>query len=159
MKRLMPALAVLLLLTPAAVAQSYSTEQLTKVEVVEVTVRDNVDEGCLPQPNALKVEAELILRGAGIKVVESGGFDFRIGAILRIRAVAFEVGSASCTARLDVDSWRFDELTDGTGVRIFTSEHGGLYTGSKEGFQQQLREAVNEMVTALANEILKARGR
>ncbi len=71
MKRLVPALAVLLLTTPAA-AQDYDEDQLAKVEAIHVNVLDSVSvsDGCLPQPNALRIEAELILRRSGIEVVE-----------------------------------------------------------------------------------------
>ena len=155
MKRLVPALAVLLLLTTPAAGQSEAEQillrlQLAKVETIEVGVTDNVIDGCLPQPNALKVEAELILRRSGIKVAR--------GHTLDISATGFAI-SGGCTASLRVALWRFETLADGTNGLVESSSMGSTHSGPKGGFQQQLREAVNAAVTALANEILKARGR
>ena len=150
MRRLLLALAVLLLLTTPAAAQFYDERQLAKVEAVGVIVGDYLGDGCLPQPNALKVEAELILRRSGIKVAR--------GHTLDISATGFAI-SGGCTASLRVALWRFETLADGTNGLVESSSMGSTHSGPKGGFQQQLREAVNAAVTALANEILKARGR
>jgi len=61
MKHLLPAIAIvaLLILPQAAWAQ---INQLAKVNEIHVSVTDGVKDGCLPSPNTLKVEAELVLR-------------------------------------------------------------------------------------------------
>ena len=72
MKRVLPAVAILafLILPQAAQAQYFDQDQLAKVEKIFVEVIDGVSDGCLPSPNVLKVEAELILRRSGITAAD-----------------------------------------------------------------------------------------
>ena len=51
----------------------------------------------------------------------------------------------------------FETLTDGTVGLVEAASQGGLHSGPKGGFPQQLREQVNAKVSKLANEILKTR--
>ncbi len=54
--------------------------------------------------------------------------------------------------------WRWETLLDDQSFGLaIASRDNFLSIGPKEGFQNQLRDVVNERVTALANEILKAR--
>ena len=53
-----------------ASANYFSLNQLPKVEAIKVVVQPGVTGGCLGNPDALKTEAELVLRRSGIKVVE-----------------------------------------------------------------------------------------
>jgi len=158
MKRLLPAIAImaLLILPQAAQAQFYEQAQLAKVEEIFVIVVDNVGDGCLLSPNVLKVEAELILRRSGITVTADQN---EVVPWLIISPQGFEVAeTADCTGNIDVDLLQRQWLTDGTsGLVMFASDSGYLYW-KKSGFQNRLRTAVNQKVTALANEILKARG-
>ena len=78
---------------------------------------------------------------------------------LVINPFGFALDKLSCVVRIDVELGSVEWLRDGTlgVVEVFSGEH--LLTGPKSDMQQRLRAWVNEMVTALANEILKARGR
>lgn len=138
--------------TPAS-AQFFSKPQLAKVTEVYVFVGDDVTDGCLPQPNALKIEAELVLRRSGIKITEN---EFA-GTTYSISPVGFAI-KGGCAAGLHFQLYKFDRLKDGTAGLVEASSVVNLLVGPKSGFQQQLREAVSENITALANQILKARG-
>lgn len=80
MKRLLPTAAVLacLILPQAAQAANVDEEQLPKVARIFVQVADGVTGGCLPSPNVLQVEAELILRRSGIAVTETTAYAYRL---------------------------------------------------------------------------------
>lgn len=162
MRRLLPALALafgLLAVSPAG-AQYYDEEQLPNVEEVLVFVDDGVRDGCLPQPNVLKVAAELVLRRSGIKVVESKEKGrLTHGLFIGANGYAPRAVPHFCSASLRVELRRFQYQRDETVGLVVAASFGGVYSGPKASFQQQLREVVNERVTALANEILKARGR
>ena len=145
--------AVLLFAASPAVAQYYNEAQLAKVKEVHVAVQDSVGDGCLPQPDALKVEAELILRRAGIKVAPSWT---PASHSLSIWGVGYAWGGG-CTVVLIDEMFRFESLSDGTLGSVLAARFNSMWSGSKDRSQSQLRETVNEHVTALANEILKAR--
>ncbi len=152
------ALAILVQPVSDARAQFYDPVQLKKVEVVEVEIGDSVMGGCLPRPAVLKTEAELILRRSGIKV--AAGLNSHT---LEITAIGYELQRANktptgtCVASLTSLLWRGEFLSDQSYGLVFASKSTSILTGPKEGFQNQLRDVVNELVTDLANEILKAR--
>ena len=52
---------------------------------------------------------------------------------------------------------KYELLADLGYGRVMSYVAGRLHWGRKAGFQERLRTAVNEIVTELANEILKAR--
>ena len=55
--------------TPAFAEGAYQDEaELRLVPAVSLIITDKVSDGCLSNPNALKVEAELILRRSGIRI-------------------------------------------------------------------------------------------
>jgi hypothetical protein len=160
MIRIAVSLVVLVLLTTLATAQGFfDADQLPKIKAVRVFDNGGVKDGCLPQPDVLKVEAELILRRSGIAVVETddryphdlmivtGGSELRRGGI----------PTGACTSTLSIQLFRDESLQDGSLGRVLVAEIGGSRSGPKGGFEQLLREDVNRSVSVLANEILKAR--
>ena len=155
MKRLLPVIVILALLVvpQAAQAQFYDPGHLIKVEKIYVSAVDEVEGGCLPSPNVLKVEAELILRQSGITVTDQS---IRPGYELEISPNGFAEKSI-CFASLEVQLWRFELLDEATAL-VLLAEHESILIGPKSGFQNQLRNFVNEAVTGIANEILKIRG-
>ena len=143
-------------LPQVAQAQIYDEDQLSKVEKIFVVVEDDVIDGCLPSPKVLKVEAELILRRSGITVTDEGSD--HPAYTLEITPNGFTPSSAlNCTANIEVQLFRFEDLSDKT-LALVVAEHASIFIGPKSGFQNQLRTFVNQAVTTLANEILKARG-
>ena len=84
MKLVLPAFAILaFLILPKAAQAQLNSQQLSKVEKIHVGMPDGVKGGCLPSPNVLEIEAELILRRSGITVTDSASFP---AYILDIRA-------------------------------------------------------------------------
>jgi hypothetical protein len=134
-----------------ASAGYFDEEQLPKVQAIQVAVDADAGTGCLDNPEALKTEAELVLRQSGIKVVE----DYS-GHFLGITSTGFAL-TDGCVATIRLQIYNFEALADGTFPLVEAANQSGLYKGPKGGFPQQLREAVNEFVSELANEILKAR--
>ena len=151
-------LAVLVQPVSDARAQFYDPVQLKKVEVVEVEIGDSVRDGCLPRAAVLKTEAELILGRSGVQV----GVGFNIHT-LDIKAAGFELTSSgkiptgTCVATLHSSLWRWEVLMDHSNGLALAFREIIVTVGDKDGFQNQLRDEVNEAVTELANEILKAR--
>jgi hypothetical protein len=145
--------AVLLFAASPAGAQYYDPSQLAKVKEVHVAVDDGVEDGCLPQPNALKVEAELILRRSGIKVVPSRT---QLQHNLDIFVIGYAWGGG-CIASVSLEFYRSEKLSDGRRALVLAFQRETLSSGPKDDFQQRLREVVNRNATVLANEILKAR--
>ena len=156
MKCILPAAAILalLILPKAAQAQQFDSIQLAKVEMISVSIDDKVKNGCLPSPNVLKVEAELILRRSGITVTDDGN-----AYKLLIGPFGDTFGDLSiCVGNIDIILGRRERLTDETsGFVIAASLDWSTVVWPKTDFQNQLRKAVNQQVNALANEILKAR--
>ena len=152
-------LAILVMPVSHVRAQDYNASQLEKVKAVEVSVIDGVKDGCLPNPRVLKTEAELILRRSGIEV-EAG----LTSHTLQISATGFELKRGStrtpvgtCVAALEVMVFRWEGLFDQSAGTVIASSYTNVLVGDKETFQNDLRNSVNEEVTAVANEILKAR--
>ena len=158
MKHLLPAAAILalLILAQPAQAQTYSSVQLGKVEKIHVGVRDGVIGDCLPSPNVLKVEAELILRRSGITVTDSASFPAYMLDI-RVNGDALTGNILGCMGGITVDLSRFELLGDQTSGLVMVAQDGSIFRGPKAGFPEQLRTFVYTATTALANEILKAR--
>ena len=160
MKRVLLAVAILvflfILVLAVALAQTYSSVQLGKVEKIHVSVGNGVIGGCLPSPNELKVEAELILRRSGITVTDTASFP---AYILDIRANgdALTGDILGCMGGITVDLWRFELLGDKTDGLVMVAQDGSIFRGPQAGFPEQLRTFVYTATTALANEILKAR--
>ena len=184
MKRLLPAIAIVafLILPQAAQAQYLDREQLARVEEVSVAVSVPADMkgGCLPSPNVLKpnvlkveaeleaelilrrsanvlkVEAELILRRSGITVVNN---EIPVREhFVDITLTGGELTSTpSCIGNLEVLVSRFETLLEGSSGAVTAFQRARVLFGPKADFQKQLRNFVNEAVTELAKEILKAR--
>ncbi len=148
---------VLLAWSTEARAQYFGKDQLGKVIEVQVVIDGEVKDDCLPQPASLKTEAELVMRRSGIKVVDKETLESHT---LEVNFTGRQLAEgATCLAYLRLEIWRFEDIDDGTTGLVLASTDAVLLTGPKAGFQLQLREQVNGKATALANEILKARGR
>ena len=139
----------------SASAYFYSEDQLPYVEEVVVSVADDVRDGCLPQPTTLKTEAELILRRSGIKVLDEEtprSHKLLINPIGQLTS-----NGISCFGGQMIQIFRWEKLFNGTAGLVLSSNRTTTLVGPKSGFGQYLREDVNEAVSELANEILKAR--
>lgn len=162
MKLLLPALAILVLLILPQAAQAQSANQFAKVSEVFVNVDDDVSDGCLPSPNVLKVEAELILHRSGVRVFDDND-GFRHVLKIFINGFELTVGpdhplTGDCTAAVFINLARWERLEDGAFGEISVIGILNSYFGPKHQFQKQLRDGINEMVTHIADKILKARG-
>ena len=160
MKRLLPAAAILALLILPQVAQA-QTNQLAKVNEIHVTVNDGIKDGCLPSPNILKVEAELVLRRSGIRVSdELGDSVHQLEITTNGKELTIGGGrapSGECVAAVSFQLGRWELLANGTAGFIQADNFLNSYYGPKGSFQNEIRVNINEMATILANEILKAR--
>jgi len=131
--------------------------QLAKVASVEVVVEDRVSDLCLPRPASLQNEAENILRRMGILVAMGAKYS------LQISPAGFEMQgekgqpSGYCAASLEISLWSVEKLQDGSAAIVPAANTVSTHVGAKDAFQNQLRKAVNYVVTTIANEILKAR--
>ena len=159
MKHLVLVVALAAFSTSAFAKGSYQDEnELRLVRAVLVVIEDGVKDGCLSNPNALKVEAELILRRSGISLSKSDPY-----YSLVIRPYGWEIKSEGgqpigCVVVLDINLWRSTRVPEGHAALITAYRKNGLISGSKSWIQENLRTSVSEIVSDLANEILKARG-
>ena len=147
-------LAVSVLPVSYARAQYFTEEeQLAKVVEIKVAVADHVKDGCLPRPGILKSEAELILRRSGFQVDDDAVRDTLLLAPLGSKIPS----SGNCAVALEINMVRYELLSDESYGLVLSFARTSLHWGPKAGLQEQLRSAVNQLVTELANEILKAR--
>lgn len=138
-----------------------NADELRLVQSISIRVSDRVVDGCLPNPNALKTEAALVLQQSGIKITdEPSERDHRLliaAAGREIRLPGGQVGL--CIATLDVNMARFIQAPEGHAAAIWAYKLGALVGGaSKTESQENIRAAVSQIVGDLASEILKARG-
>jgi len=98
----------------AAFAGYQDVDELRLVRAVSVVIDDQVKDGCLSSPNALKVEAELILRRSGIRITESD-----LIPELRIRPFGWErkreggQPSGRCVVVLAIELSRWARVPEG----------------------------------------------
>jgi len=152
-----------LLATPAVGQNISDPAQLSKVEAVRVVVVDHVRDGCLTNADVLKVEAEIILRGSGKKVIETNGehphqllIDV-VGGEMRRKGESGPIPTGTCTAAVVSSLFRDEYLRDGSIGRVVGFMVRAQTFVMKTEFQQHLRMIINEYVTALANQITTAR--
>lgn len=164
MVRIAISLIVLVLLTIPAVGQNFSdAEQLSKVKAVRVVVIDHVRDGCLPNADALKTEAEQVLRRSGIKVVETKeGTPHQllinmVGGEMKRKGEKGPIPMGACTAAVATNLLRDEYLRNGSVGRVQAFMIMGYTFVMKDQFEQQLRAIINEYVSALANAIVTAR--
>jgi hypothetical protein len=155
MCRVAIALVALVLLTTAAAAQDIMfDEQLRRVKAVRVDVQSNVSDVCLPQPNALRTEAELILRRSNITVVETND---QYPHYLAINVMGRTQKSETCAVALIISVQRVEKMADNSVGMVQAFVIMRFVSGWKKKFAQKLHESVNEYTSLIANEILKAR--
>ena len=152
---LIVALLVVLVQPVSDARAQYFTEekQLAKVAEIKVAVADHAKDGCLPRPGILKTEAELILRRSGLQVDDDALRD-----TLLLTPLGSEIPSTgACAVTLEIKLAKYELLSDESYGLVLSFARTSLHWGPKAGLQEQLRTAVNQLVTELANEILKAR--
>jgi hypothetical protein len=81
------------------IAANFYPSQLKKVKSFEVEIVVDLDGGCLDNPDALKTEAELVLRRSGIKVVQN---EFS-GHFLTIHVIGCAIGDG-CLAYIGLQT-------------------------------------------------------
>ncbi len=156
MRKLVRIAVLILIAAHPASADYLSKDQLPKVGAIRVVLEDNVKDGCLPQPDLLKVEAELILRRSGIKVVEKPKGRPHT---LVIEVNGFADSKYTCVGSYLLALGRLESLADKTPGIIISALLSYIAATHKNRFQQYLRENINQLTTTLSNEILKGRQR
>ena len=164
MVRIVVSLILLVLLATPAAGQNFSdAEQLSKVKAVRVVVIDHVRDGCLPNADALKTEAEQVLRRSGIEVVETDdGTPHQlliaiVGGEMKRKGEKGPIPLGACTAGVATNLLRDEYLKNGSVGRVQAFMIMGYTFVMKDQFQQQLRAIVNEYVSVLAKAIVTAR--
>ena len=131
-------------------------EELKILRHIHVIMHDQVTGGCLPQPNVLKVEAELILRQSNISVLEE--YDFS-NPFLDISSLGYSINQdIDCAVYFNFTLKKWNTTINESSVMSIVYTTGILISGPKSTIQKRLRDIVSEYTTDLANEILKARG-
>lgn len=141
--------------TSAFAEGSYQdVNELKAVKAVVVVFTNQVTDGCLGNSAVLKLGAELILRKSGISVVpvESAAHELKIQA----RGFRYE---QQCTAVVTVDLFRFVHLPEGYFGRVTSYDNVDLLAYPESEMQERLYNSVSEIISDLANEILKAQGK
>ena len=163
MKHLALIVALVALSTSAfAQGQFADPPELRLVRGINVWVSDDVEDGCLRNPNSLEVEAELILRRSNISILKPTqmmtGFNLII-SLLGYEITYGEGPSGICVVSMDIVLYRFASVPEGHSVMAHSFSRGSLFTGAKSAMQDRLRSYVSEHVSDLANRILKAQGK
>ncbi|WP_119462927.1 hypothetical protein [Rhodospirillaceae bacterium SYSU D60014] len=164
MKQIIGAIFILLALNAPALAEgSYQDgDELRLVRLIYVYVADKVKDGCLPRPESLKAEAELILRRSGIPLTQAPQqVSAGAGYGLSITPLGYAMGEPLnnlCVARLSVRLYRYAETPEGHYAYVLAYDQGAVMNQPKPDLQSVLREGISTVVTDIANEILKAQG-
>jgi hypothetical protein len=160
MKHLALVIALAALSTSAFAEGAYQNEaELRLVQNVSVKILDEVKDGCLSNPNALKVEAELILRRSGVRVDGAN-----VMSVLLISVIGWEMRTANqrlgkCVVHTNVDLYRLTQAPEGhETLAAAYRQYVPLAGATKLETQEETRASVSEVVSDLANEILKAQG-
>lgn len=144
--------------TSALAQWPHNENELRLVSGISVLLSDEVKRGCLKNPNALKVEAELVLRRSGISVADSAPY-YLVIAPLGWEMMRGEQPTGECVVTMRLQLVRYEKVFQGHSAIILVYDKSYLLTGhSKSEMQERLRAQVSETVSDLANEILKARG-
>jgi hypothetical protein len=161
MKRLLAAVAMFafVFLPTAATAQSYDAEQLRKVDQILVGVSGDDKDGCLPSQKDLKVKVEAILQQSGIAVETKFAKSHNLRILLRGTADTSSPSMCDGSALILLIKFTVYDDIRTENLEIITRSGSGPISASKSDFQVKLRVSVISDVTALANEILKARAR
>jgi hypothetical protein len=146
------------------VSQNFvDAEQLGKVEAVHVVIVDHLRDDCLPTSDALRRQAETILRNADLRVV---GKDDKFAHHLTIKVVGGELKIkeqdgpkpfGACTAAVASNLLRDEYLKDGSVGRVQAFMIMGYIFAMKDQFPQQLGVVIDEYVSALAENIIETR--
>lgn len=145
----------MLSISPAWAAGLIGKHELALVEIIHVNVLDEVIGGCLPNPDALKVEAELILQGSDIAVSDR---PLSLGPNLIISAVGYALQNGEgCVVALYIELSTVRFLPQGHAGLVVSFDAADLLSGPKHAMPALLSEAVSENVAELANQILRAR--
>ena len=142
---------------------SQNADELRLVRSISVYIEDHVRDGCLSNPNALKVEAELILRRSEISIAEHDPPGQRYQLVIAPYGGGSKTeggqGLGHCLVALRVELWRWARVPEGHAALVIAYRKSFLLTGyTKSRMQGELRTTVSEIISDLANEILKARG-
>jgi len=163
-QRLVVSLMIMVLLAKPAVGQNISDPaQLNKVEAVRVVIVDHVKDKCLPNADALKIEAERILHGSGIKISETNdGHPHQlvidlVGGEMKRKDENGPIPTGACTVAVASHLLRDEYLRDGSVGRVEAFVIIAQTFVMKNQLQQHLRMIITEYVTALANQITAAR--
>ena len=164
MKHLVLVIALAAFSTSASAEGGYQSEAELRLvrSVLVYVIEDQVTDGCLSNPNALKVEAELILRRSGISVTASDldprHYQLEIMPVGWERKLEGGQSLGSCSVAMHLEMWRFAKIPEGHEALTTAYETGVLLIGNKDGMQERLRTQISEFVSDLANENLKAQG-
>ena len=158
MKNAATALIVALLVSLAlpisdARAMVFGEEQLAKVFSIRVYVDDQVKGDCFSRPGVLKTEAELLLRRSGIQIND----DAPTALFFTVLGGIGNVIGNRCVVTLHALMFKKEFLLDKSRAAVLLYTRSGLFMRPRAEMQEVLRTTVNELVTGLANEILKAR--
>ena len=115
-----------------ASADYFDSDQLAKIEAVEVQVEASIDDVCLGNSDVLKNEAELVLRRSGIKVVEDNASHY-------VTIHVSGIGKFACAAVLGLKVCDFQTQTDGLIGLVLAVDSGGFRLGAMPDFPQQLQ--------------------
>ena len=177
MRPLLSVLFLTLLLPPQQASAQISTG-LAWVAAIGVFV-EHTEDGttCRPNRGTLNAEAELILRRAGIVVDDDGQLyraasDAKVSSTttheekqraallqphsLYISTVSVHIGGR-CAVGRSIELARFETTELGALVKATYFYHSGVWSGPPHAVSGSMREVVQEGVTTLANDILKAK--
>lgn len=127
-----------------------------------LNVVDEVSDGCLPQPNRVKDKIEVAMRRNGLDIIDKTPF-----SVFRIHAMGYATSSTSCAVRLEasIKTYLLTSLESST-TKYSTGEFlvpttfpvdSILLTGSKDGMQERIEEAAQDMSDRLYLDINRAR--
>lgn len=128
---------------------------------IQTAFHDQVTDGCLPRPNAIKTTLELGIRRARLNPVnEFSPWNMTVTAFgSELTSGRSALGSCYVTIIASFENWRWFYSADsqkGYYLQVPILRRVRTVLGPKSGMQSQVKENVSEIVDEFVNEILKA---
>lgn len=148
-------LALPALAAPSAAQSFVDSEELRKVHLVYLEVRNEIGDDCFASTRTLKSDLQTILRDHDIIVTAVRRFSTNILSLRVIGSLAG--GTDVCTAALEVELYRWVRIGSGSAVRVKAYGALSLVTAERPAIFERLRENAAAFVTHLASDIQMAR--
>jgi hypothetical protein len=160
----MPVIVLAFLLFSIVQASAEELSHLEKfkgIKSVNVSVYDNVSDGCWSSPNTSKTFAEKELLSSGINVKKDADVELSLTAIGFADKIGADNRQIGCTASYNIQVWAsviatptYSDRRLAMTVELFNSS--GVFTSGAKDLSDKLSNKFRELVSAFSVGVMKA---